>query len=101
MPLNKMRRKLNRTESLLAWRHPKQRLPYSAQVYGNKLIIFGGMNSYNYIGSSLFIVELDILNSNMLNNVMHLKDYHIPQINDSQYFSNKLPEALASVILIE
>ena len=32
---------------------------HQAVVYTNKLIVFGGMNSNNYIGSTLMIVNLE------------------------------------------
>ena len=35
------------------------RCGHQSIIYCNKLIIFGGMNNNNYIGSSLFIVNLD------------------------------------------
>ena len=35
------------------------RCAHQSVVYGNKLIILGGMNNNNYLGSALFIVNLD------------------------------------------
>ena len=35
------------------------RYGHKSTIFSNKLIIFGGMNNNNYIGSSLFIVNLD------------------------------------------
>ena len=35
------------------------RCGHQSVIYSNKLIIIGGMNSNNYIGSSLFVVNLD------------------------------------------
>ena len=35
------------------------RCAHDAVIYSNKLIIFGGMNSLNYLGSALLIVNLD------------------------------------------
>ena len=35
------------------------RFGHNSSIFDNKLIIFGGMNNNNYIGSSLFIVNLD------------------------------------------
>ena len=35
------------------------RCAHRSVVHGNKLIIFGGMNNQNYIGSCLFIIRLD------------------------------------------
>ena len=34
------------------------RCAHSAIVYTNKLLVFGGMNSENYLGSALFIIDL-------------------------------------------
>ena len=35
------------------------RFGHNSSIYGNKLIIFGGMNNNNYVGSTLFIINLD------------------------------------------
>jgi hypothetical protein len=35
------------------------RCAHRSVVHNNKLIIFGGMNNHNYIGSCLFIIKLD------------------------------------------
>ena len=35
------------------------RCGHQSEIYANKLIIFGGMNNNNYIGSSLLIINLD------------------------------------------
>ena len=35
------------------------RYGHKSTIFSNKLIIFGGMNNSNYIGSSLFIINLD------------------------------------------
>ena len=40
------------------------RCGHQSIIYNNKLIIFGGMNNNNYIGSSLFIVNLDFSYNN-------------------------------------
>ena len=42
------------------------RCGHQSVVYGNKLIIFGGMNNNNYIGSSLFIINLDFAYMNQM-----------------------------------
>ena len=36
------------------------RFGHNSSIFANKLIIFGGMNNNNYIGSSLFIINLDL-----------------------------------------
>ena len=40
------------------------RCGHQSVIYNNKLIIFGGMNNNNYIGSALFIVNLDFAYNN-------------------------------------
>ena len=35
------------------------RCAHKSVVYNNRLIIFGGMNNLNYIGTCLFIIRLD------------------------------------------
>ena len=40
------------------------RCGHQSAIYGNKLIIFGGMNNHSYIGSALFVVNLDFSYSN-------------------------------------
>ena len=40
------------------------RCAHQSIIFGNKLIILGGMNNNNYVGSSLFIVNLDFSYSN-------------------------------------
>ena len=40
------------------------RCAHQSVIFGNKLIILGGMNNNNYIGSTLFIVNLDFSFSN-------------------------------------
>ncbi len=42
------------------------RCGHQSIVYIDKLIIFGGMNNNNYLGSSLFIINLDFSYSNEL-----------------------------------
>ena len=40
--------------------HVISRFGHNSSIFANKLIIFGGMNNNNYIGSSLFIINLDL-----------------------------------------
>ena len=59
------------------------RCGHQSVIYNNKLIIFGGMNNNNYIGSSLFIVNLDFSYSNEQRSfqeimMKQLKDKHDP-----------------------
>ena len=42
------------------------RFGHNSSIFANKLIIFGGMNNNNYIGSSLFIINLDFHYSTIL-----------------------------------
>jgi hypothetical protein len=42
------------------------RCGHNAIIYSNKLIILGGMNSHNYLGSSLLIVNLDFYYSSKI-----------------------------------
>ena len=44
------------------------RCGHQSVIYSNKLIIIGGMNSNNYIGSSLFIVNLDFYYNSKIKN---------------------------------
>ena len=49
------------------------RFGHNSSIFSNKLIIFGGMNNNNYIGSSLFIVDLDLnFSNNILKNTKKL-----------------------------
>ena len=41
-----------------------KRYGHTGVIDSNKLIFFGGMNSQNYIGSSLFIIDLGSINFN-------------------------------------
>ena len=42
------------------------RFGHNSSIFSNKLIIFGGMNNNNYIGSSIFIINLDFHYSTIL-----------------------------------
>ena len=48
------------------------RFGHNSSIFANKLIILGGMNNNNYIGSSLFIVNLDFYFSNLLKSAKNL-----------------------------
>ena len=43
------------------------RYGHKSTLYSNKLIVFGGVNNNNYIGSSLFIINLDFNYANAVN----------------------------------
>ena len=47
------------------------RCAHDSVIYSDNLIIFGGMNNQNYIGSSLFIISLNPELSNMNNKNMN------------------------------
>ena len=49
------------------------RFSHNSSIYGNKLIIFGGMNNNNYIGSSLFIINLEANNIANINFLINSK----------------------------
>ena len=49
------------------------RFSHNSSIYGNKLIIFGGMNNNNYIGSSLFIINLEANNISNINFLINSK----------------------------
>ena len=49
------------------------RYGHKSTIFSNKLIIFGGMNNNNYIGSSLFIVNLDFYYSVSMKTAEQLK----------------------------
>ena len=48
------------------------RCGHQSSIYGNKLIIFGGMNHNNYIGSTLFIVNLDFTYNNQQRSIQEI-----------------------------
>ena len=48
------------------------RCGHQSSIYGNKLIIFGGMNNNNYIGSTLFIVNLDFTYNNQQRSIQEI-----------------------------
>ena len=52
--------------------HVISRFGHNSSIFANKLIIFGGMNNNNYIGSSLFIINLDLNFSNLLKSAANL-----------------------------
>ena len=41
-------------------RSPHERAEHSSCIYGSSLIIFGGINSEKYIGSDIYVINLDI-----------------------------------------
>ena len=59
------------------------RCSHDSVIYSDNLIIFGGMNSQSYFGSSLFIISLnpDLSNFNNKININSRKSYS-NEIND-------------------
>ena len=60
------------------------RCGHQSVIYGNKLIIFGGMNNNNYIGSSLFIVNLDFTYSNHQRSMQEIMIKELNRQNDQE-----------------
>jgi hypothetical protein len=58
------------------------RCGHQSIIYGNKLIILGGMNNNNYIGSSLFIVNLDFSYSNHQRSIQEIMIKELKGQND-------------------
>ena len=58
------------------------RCGHQSIIYGNKLIILGGMNNNNYIGSSLFIVNLDFSYSNQQRSIQEIMIKELQGQND-------------------
>ena len=59
------------------------RCGHQSIIYNNKLIIFGGMNNNNYIGSSLFIVNLDFSYNNEQKSFQEIMMRQLKDKNDS------------------
>lgn len=58
------------------------RCAHQSIIYSNKLIILGGMNNNNYIGSALLIVNLDFSYSNNQKSVEELLIKELESKND-------------------
>ena len=58
------------------------RCGHQSVIYGNKLIILGGMNNNNYIGSTLFIVNLDFSYSNQRKSMQEIMIKELQGQND-------------------
>ena len=73
------------------------RFGHNSSIYANKLIIFGGMNNNNYIGSSLFIINLDFHYSTILKTAEQIMIENLQKNNDekeSKKMINKLKKEL-------
>ena len=62
------------------------RCGHRAIIYSNKLIIVGGMNSHNYLGSSLLILNLDFYYSTK---VKSSEEFMIDQLKDNKDAESK------------
>ena len=62
------------------------RCGHNSIIYSNKLIIVGGMNSHNYLGSSLLIINLDFYYSS---NVKTSEEFMIDQLKDNKDSESK------------
>ena len=72
------------------------RYGHKSTIFSNKLIIFGGMNNNNYIGSSLFIVNLDFSYSNNIKSAeeMMIKELESKTDVESRKKLNKIKSDL-------
>ena len=72
------------------------RCAHQSVIFGNKLIILGGMNNNNYIGSSLFIVNLDFSYSNNIKSAeeMMIKELESKTDVESRKKLNKIKSDL-------
>ena len=72
------------------------RFGHNSSIFANKLIIFGGMNNNNYIGSSLFIVNLDFNFPNILKTSKNITfdEFNNLNENESKKINQKLEKDL-------
>ena len=72
------------------------RCAHQSVIFGNKLIILGGMNNNNYIGSTLFIVNLDFSysNNNKSPEQMLIKELEAKNDSESKKKLNKIKSDL-------
>ena len=69
------------------------RYGHKSTIFSNKLIIFGGMNNNNYIGSSLFIVNLDFyysVNRKTVEQMNIEKNKNVKKNDDKKEEENKI-----------
>ena len=64
------------------------RYGHQSIVFVDKLIILGGMNNSNYLGFSLFVINLDFNNFSILSKADEVEEY--TQNNSEQNHNNKL-----------
>ena len=60
------------------------RFGHNSSIFANKLIVFGGMNNNNYIGSSLFIINLDFHYSTILKTAEQLMYENLENTNEQE-----------------
>ena len=72
------------------------RCGHQSVIFGNKLIILGGMNNNNYVGSALFIVNLDFSYSNNIKSAeeMLIKELESKTDLESKKKLNKIKSEL-------
>ena len=72
------------------------RFGHNSSIFANKLIIFGGMNNNNYIGSSLFIINLDFHYSTILKTAeqIMIENFQNENEKDSKKMIHKLKKEL-------
>ena len=72
------------------------RCAHQSVIYSNKLIILGGMNNNNYVGSSLFIVNLDFSYSNNIKSIEEkmIKELELKSDIDSRRKLNRIKSDL-------
>lgn len=83
---------------------PKPRAEFSAIVQSNKLIIFGGTNMQGYIGSDIFMINLDFFENkkkradynNLKNMKGHLKNKNVGNNSISSNDTGSSPEYMTN-----
>jgi hypothetical protein len=72
------------------------RFGHNSSIFSNKLIIFGGMNNNNYIGSSIFIINLDFHYSSLLKTAEQIMIENLQKADEkeSKKLIKKLKEEL-------
>ena len=72
------------------------RFGHNSSLFSNKLIIFGGMNNNNYIGSSIFIINLDFNYSTILKTAEQIMIENLQKAdeNESKKMIKKLKQEL-------
>ena len=66
------------------------RCGHQSVIFGNKLIILGGMNNNNYLGSSLLIINLDFSYQNKPKSIEEITIKHLQEKNDFESYNKIL-----------